>query len=53
MSKNRYWAVGLMVMLCWLTIGSVHAAGPKREFRGAWMKFVNGMYLGKSTVELQ
>ena len=53
MSKNRYWAVGLMAMLCWLTIGSVHAAGPKREFRGAWMQFVNGMYLGKSTAEIQ
>lgn len=53
MIKNKYWAVGLMVMLCWLTIGSVHAAGTKREFRGAWMQFVNGMYLGKSTAEIQ
>ncbi len=32
---------------------NMYADGGKREFRGAWMQFVNGMYLGKSTAEVQ
>lgn len=29
------------------------AGSAKREFRGAWMQFVNGMYLGMSTQQIQ
>ena len=43
-----------MVAALWLLAPtSMYADGGKREFRGAWMQFVNGMYLGKSTAEIQ
>ena len=44
----------VMVAALWLLAPtSMYADGGKREFRGAWMQFVNGMYLGKSTAEIQ
>lgn len=43
-----------MVAALWLLAPtSMYADGGKREFRGTWMQFVNGMYLGKSTAEIQ
>lgn len=44
----------LLAALLWLLApGQMLADGGKREFRGAWMQCVNGMYLGKSTAEVQ
>ena len=38
----------LLAALLWLLApGQMLADGGKREFRGAWMQCVNGMYLGK------
>ncbi|MBQ9666369.1 MAG: family 10 glycosylhydrolase [Bacteroidaceae bacterium] len=36
--------------LSWMTL---HAANPKREFRGAWIQCVNGQYLGKSPEQIR
>lgn len=43
----------LTILLLTLIIGSVSFAQPKREFRGAWMQCVNGMYLGKSMGQIR
>ena len=54
--------MNLLLRACLLAVGlacllqinvMAQQTGPKREFRGAWMQFVNGMYLGKSTGQIQ
>lgn len=41
----------LMVVMMTLCLSSF--AQPKREFRGAWMQCVNGVYLGKSSEQVR
>ena len=36
-----------------LTISTLFAAAPKREFRGAWIQAVNGQFQGIPTAELK
>lgn len=44
----------LVLISVLLLVGAQADAGNhKREFRGAWMQFVNGMYLGMTTQEIQ
>ena len=54
--------MNLLLRACLLAVGlacllqinvMAQQTGPKREFRGAWMQCVNGMYLGKSTEQIQ
>lgn len=40
------------VLMLIMSVGAT-AGNKKREFRGAWMQFVNGMYLGMSTSQIQ
>lgn len=48
--RNKHILLATLLLL--LVSPGTMAAG-KREFRGAWMQCVNGMYLGKSTHEIQ
>ncbi|SFF99412.1 Uncharacterized lipoprotein YddW, UPF0748 family [Prevotella sp. KH2C16] len=41
-----------IVLMLIMSAGAT-AGNKKREFRGAWMQFVNGMYLGMSTSQIQ
>lgn len=43
----------MLLALAFMVSASAVAGNNKREFRGAWMQFVNGMYLGKSTEQIQ
>jgi len=43
----------LLFILIALMISVSSFAQPKREFRGAWMQCVNGMYLGKSSEQVR
>lgn len=43
----------MLLALAFMVSASAVAGNSKRELRGAWMQFVNGMYLGKSTEQIQ
>lgn len=49
MKKHVFTFIALMLFMS----VSATAGNKKREFRGAWMQFVNGMYLGMSTSQIQ
>lgn len=43
----------LTIMFFAMMFSLASFAQPKREFRGAWMQCVNGMYLGKSSAQVR
>lgn len=50
-SMKKHMLTFIVLMLI-MSAGAT-AGNKKREFRGAWMQFVNGMYLGMSTSQIQ
>lgn len=53
--RNNFFSICLFVSLFIVGQTRVYAvnAGPKREFRGAWIQCVNGQFQGLSTAEMQ